>query len=79
MNWYVMRKSEDAQSILIAYSYNDDLCDGLLRYDKVNETISIERMAKSADDFYTHWLFPHIHGLLKENGLIDKKFRVCIG
>jgi len=80
MNWHVRLKNNDSDSLLIEYSCgNSKACDGVLRYDKVTEKITIERMSDGADEFYTKWLFPHVYGLLGENGITKDKRRICIG
>ena len=80
MRWYVKKQTENNERILINYSYEkNDKCDGLLRYDKISEKITIERMSDGADEFATKWLFSHIYGLLEKKELTEKKHMVAIG
>lgn len=80
MRWYVKRLKEDEGRIFIAYSYEkNNLCDGVLEYNKGKQGITIEKMSDGADEFATKWLFSHIHRLLKENRLTEEKRCICIG
>ena len=71
MNWHVKLLKEDDDSLLIAYSYErNDTCDGLLRYDKKNGAISIEKMSDGADEFGTRWLFGPLRQVL--NNIVNR-------
>ena len=80
MRWYIKKQTENNESILINYSYEkNDTCDGLLKYDKISEKITIERISNGADEFATRWLFSHIYGLLGKKELTEKKHMIAIG
>ena len=80
MRWYVKKQMENNENILINYSYEkNDTCDGLLKYDKISDKITIEKMSDGADEFATKWLFSHIYGLLDKKELNDNKHMVAIG
>ena len=80
MRWYVEKRSENENKILINYSYEkNDSCDGLLAFDKPTKEISIEKLSDGADDFSTRWLFQHIYRLVKNNELTEKRRVVAIG
>ena len=80
MRWYVKKQTESNDSILINYSYEkNDTCDGLLKYDKMSDKITIEKMSDGADEFATKWLFSHIYRLLDRNELNEKRHLVAIG
>lgn len=75
-----MKNSENENDIYINYSYeNNDSCDGLLRYNKINDNITIEKLSDGADLSATKWLFPHIYSLLDKNNLTESKKRISIG
>ena len=80
MRWYVKKQSENNADILINYSYEkNDSCDGLLKYNKISDEITIEKMSDGADDFSTKWLFSHIYNLLDKNELNEKRYLIAIG
>jgi len=80
MRWYVKKQSENNDDILINYSYEkNDTCDGLLKYNKVSDKITIEKISDGADEFATKWLFSHIYGLLDKNELNGQRHMVAIG
>ena len=80
MRWYVKKQTENKDSILINYSYEtNDTCDGLLKYDKSLDKITIEKTSDGADESATKWLFSHIYGLLDKNELNEKKYMIAIG
>ena len=80
MRWYIKKQSENTNNILINYSYeNNDTCDGLLKYDKSSDEITIEKISDGADELATKWLFSHIYRLLDKNELNEKRHLVAIG
>ena len=80
MRWYVKKQSENGKEILINYSYEkNDSCDGLLKYDKDNDKISIEKMSDGADEFATNWLFQHIYRLVSNGELTENMRVVAVG
>jgi len=80
MRWYVKKQSENNDNILINYSYEkNDTCDGLLKYNKISDKITIEKMSDGADEFATKRLFSHIYGLLDKNQLNEKRYMVATG
>ena len=80
MRWYVQKQEENNDNILINYSYEtNDTCDGLLKYDKYSNKITIEKISAGADEFATKWLFSHIYRLMNENQLNEKRYMVAIG
>jgi len=80
MKWYVkLLKKEDA-NIFIAYSYEkNSSCDGVLRYDKNKEDISIEKMSDGASKTATEMVFGNIHILLEKNEITENRKCICIG
>jgi len=80
MRWYVKKQIENSDAVLISYSYEkNDTCDGLLKYNKSTDEISIEKMSDGADEFATRWLFQHIYSLLADNKLTNTRRTVAIG
>ena len=80
MVWHVRTKSVTDTSILIEYSYEQNLnCDGLINYNKATDVFSIEKLSVGADEFATKWLFQHLYRLLRNNELNGEVRHVCIG
>jgi len=80
MLWFVNKKTENDENIIIGYSYSkNDSCDGILKYDKNQEELSIEKLSEGADEGVTKMLFSILYGILGNGGLSKDKKMIATG
>jgi hypothetical protein len=79
VKWTVVKNSENSSVIIIGYSYITDECDGIIEYNKSNETFSVIKRANGCDDFDTKRLFQFLFGLIEDEKLSEKKYNIVIG
>ena len=80
MRWFIKKEFEDEKSIVIAYSFEESAdCDGKIEYIKKTEQLNIKNLSKSANEFNTKRLFPHIYRLIEEGSLSYEMRVIAIG
>ena len=58
--WYKLL-DESADKMKIAYSIEKNKsCDGVLLYDKLSDSFTVEKFSAGADDWTTNWMSGHI-------------------
>jgi hypothetical protein len=65
MRWYIKKNEETTDYILIGYSYEqNETCDGILRYDKKTEEITVVKYSDGASEISTKLLFSLLYGVI---------------
>jgi hypothetical protein len=81
MRWLIKKIEETTDYILIGYSYEqNETCDGILRYDKKTEEITVVKYSDGASEISTKRLFPHIYGVLsgRRNYVLTEKTKPIV-
>lgn len=80
MLWHIIKRSENDNSIFIGYSSETSKeCDGLIKYDKLNGELNVEKYSLSSDEYDTGRLLPHIFTALRRNAVTDNIRTVSLG
>jgi len=71
---------ENDENIIIGYSYSkNESCDGVLKYDKNQKELIIEKLSEGADEGGTKMLFSILYGILGNGGLSNEVKMIATG
>lgn len=79
MKWTVMKNKETNEQIEIAYSFNSDVCDGVIKYDKKKEEFSILRTSETCDSYESERLYQFLFIAIDDNLLTSEKYNIVLG